>query len=96
MTDTNTSASNSSLTTCGLLFPLVWMLRKPLVAILALLLRSAAALVMPALLVLGAVKAWQLAQTGSRKSASSVYPGDAESLTTRAGDVAPETPAVPI
>jgi hypothetical protein len=76
---------------CGLLVLLAWFLRKPLLAFTAFLLHATLSMVRPVLLALGAAKAWQLAQARleTPKSASPLYPGDSESLITRAAEVAP-------
>jgi len=80
---------------CGLLLPVAWTLRRPLLAIAALLLRAVVALIMPALLVLGAAKAWQLALAGAEKRRAPIYPGDSESLSTPAAELIPKAGALP-
>jgi hypothetical protein len=79
---------------CGLLVPLLWVLRKPLLGLGALVLRAAMALLMPTLLVLGIAKAWQLLAGVPTKKAP-LYPGDSESLGATAAEVAGSAPVPP-
>lgn len=90
---TSPSPVSSRSLACGLLVPLVWFLRKPLLGLVALVLRTALALVLPTLMALGILKAWQMisSETEIPKDADPPYPGDAESLTAPAAEVASPT-----
>lgn len=91
-----TSFSSSSLPAdrsfaWGLVVPLIWVLRRPLLGLVGLVFRAAMALAMPTLLALGLIKAWQSLSTEQAAKAP-LYPGDSESLTAPAAEVAGPAP----